>query len=74
MQNVNESSSSSDYIYYPINYVSNVLTTVVSMNTPKYSSSGNAWVTQVDKEKFLVGICNDYTGIHSLIYLISVGF
>ena len=73
MQNVNESSSPSDYIYYPINYQSNVLSTVVTMNTPIYSSAGG-WVTQVDKEKFLVGIYDDYSGIHSLIYLISVGF
>ena len=73
MQNVNESGSASDYIYYPINYTTKTLSTVVTMNTPTYSQYGG-WVTQVDKEKFLVGICNDYSGIHSLIYLISIGF
>lgn len=73
MQGIIESSSTTDYRYYPIKYTSKVFATAVSQNELKYASCG-CWVKNVDKSKFLIGINSDYDAPSSAINIISIGF
>lgn len=74
MQDIRESSSASDYRYYPIKYPNKIFATAVSQNELRYASYG-CWVKKVDKEKFLIGISSDYDSPEdSRVDVISVGF
>lgn len=73
MQNVGESTSTTDYKYYPIKYPNKLFTTTPSESTIKYAIHG-CWVNKVDKEKFLCGICYDYTvAPDAFLDVISIG-
>ena len=75
MQNVFIPVGAGDYTYYPISYLSNAFSSVLTIKDGRNTlTSGNPWVYTTDKEKFMSGIGKNQTGVHSLMQLISVGF
>ena len=72
-----ESDGETDYIYYPIEYTTNVFSTLLTINRfPKYEN-WICWLISIDKSKFIDGISKDKNadpGQPIVFNLISVGF
>ena len=74
MKDIGESSSESDYKYYPIEYTNAIFANVISQTVLTYAHYG-CWVNKVDKAKFLIGIHSDWANPgDSRLNVISVGF
>ncbi len=69
-----ESTSMTDYIYFPIEYPTKVYSTVLTPNL--MCPVNDTWVIPIDKSKFICGINNDTrTGTNlGIINLLSIGF
>lgn len=66
----NESHSSTDYRYYPVEYPTKEFSTV---GTSVDMDVNSPWVTPVDKTKFRVGVANNYLG-NNCLAIMTVGF
>lgn len=72
-----ESNGQTDYLYYPIEYTTNVLSTLLTMNTFLRATTWIQWFVSIDKSKFLDGLATDYSADHGKpirFNVISVGF
>ena len=69
-----ESNGMSDYIYYPIEYPSMVLTNIATMNI---LTGNSVWIISIDKSKFISGSRDDDNGTAgdpTIVNTISIGF
>lgn len=72
-----ESNGDTDYIYYPIEYTSNALTTLLTYSIFPYEGTEFCtWIKPIDKAKFISGAgANNYSYIKDNVFnVISVGF
>lgn len=72
-----ESNSQTDYLYYPIEYTTNVFSTLLTLNTFPGEETWIQWLVSIDKSKFLDGLATDYSAQYGKpirFNVISVGF
>lgn len=70
---VKESSSSSDYKYFPISFPNSCFIVIGVINEYPVSDFFTPWAYPVDKTKFLIGAEKDYTSVYNMGY-IAIGY
>lgn len=70
---VKESSSSSDYKYFPISFPNSCFVVIGVINEYPVSEFFTPWAYPVDKTKFLIGAEEDYTSVYNMGY-IAIGY
>lgn len=66
---VKESSSSSDYKYFPISFPNSCFVVIGVINEYPVSDFFTPWAYPVDKTKFLIGAEKDYTSVYNMGYI-----
>lgn len=70
---VKESSSSSDYKYFPISFPNSCFVVIGVINEYPVSDFFTPWAYPVDKTKFLIGVQKDYISVYNMGY-IAIGY
>lgn len=70
---VKESSSSSDYKYFPISFPNSCFVVIGVINEYPVSDYFTPWAYPVDKTKFLIGAEKDYISVYNMGY-IAIGY